>query len=317
MEVLTFAGVEAVLFFDVPTESRLARFPEARAIGIAGIARSQSPAWMERELPPVFRALAALDAPVTQYKICSTFDSSPETGSIGKAIELGLPILGGAFVPLLTAAPAIHRYQSFGNLFATVTGSPYRLDRHPTMSRHPVTPMDEADLGVHLARQTRLPVGLVDLVAMKAGRAAERLAEERARGARIVSLDVVDDETLRICGQLMWEARAGRLFAVGSQGVEYALIAYWRAAGTHAGGGAGTPCGTRRSHGRRFGIVLAGHGRPDRLGRGPWLRRDRRRRGPGGRRSRLVGGAGADDRRRARGALGRTRSHPLHRRGRR
>src|SRR5437868_8866259 len=33
MEVLTFAGVEAVLFLDVPTADRLARFPAARAIG--------------------------------------------------------------------------------------------------------------------------------------------------------------------------------------------------------------------------------------------------------------------------------------------
>ena len=29
-----------------------------------------------------------------------------------------------------------------------------RLDRHPVMARHPVTPMDEADVGRHLARQT-------------------------------------------------------------------------------------------------------------------------------------------------------------------
>ena len=231
MEVLTFAGLDAVLFFDVPTNSQLARFPQARAIGIAGIARAESPAWMERELPPIFRALAQLAAPVTRYKICSTFDSAPEIGSIGKAIELGLPILGRGWVPLVTAAPAIHRYQAFGNLFAMVAGEPFRLDRHPTMSRHPVTPMNEADLRVHLAHQTSLPVGLVDLVAMKSGRAEEQLAAERARGARIISLDVVDAETLAIAGRLIWEGRDGPLFAVGSQGVEYALIAYWRAVG--------------------------------------------------------------------------------------
>ena len=68
------------------------------------------------------------------YKVCSTFDSRPTIGSIGRAIELGLPILGGAGCPLVVAAPAIGRYQAFGNLFAAVDGIGYRLDRHPTMA---------------------------------------------------------------------------------------------------------------------------------------------------------------------------------------
>ncbi|MGO8249179.1 hypothetical protein ACC809_36725, partial [Rhizobium johnstonii] len=37
-----------------------------------------------------------------------------------------------------------------GNLFAAYQGRIFRIDRHPVMSRHPVTPMDEADLAVHL-----------------------------------------------------------------------------------------------------------------------------------------------------------------------
>ena len=53
------------------------------------------------------------------------------------------------------------RFQCFGNLFALAHGKGYRLDRHPVMSQHPVTPMDEADLGRHLARQTEKPIGLV------------------------------------------------------------------------------------------------------------------------------------------------------------
>ncbi len=231
MEALTFAGLEAVLFLDLPTPGQLARFPGMRGIGIAGIARSQGPAWMDRELPPVFRALVALGAPVIQYKICSTFDSSPETGSIGKAIELALPIVGATWVPLVPAAPPIHRYQAFGNLFAAVRGTAYRLDRHPTMSRHPVTPMTEADVCRHLAMQTRLPVGLVNLVAMKVGRAETELAEQLATGATVIALDVVDEETLRIAGRLIWGSGGERVFAAGSQGVEYALIAYWRSAG--------------------------------------------------------------------------------------
>ena len=69
-------------------------------------------------LPPVFHKLAALGAPIAHYKVCSTFDSAPQVGSIGRAIDLAIPILGGAWYPLVVAAPAIARYQAFGNLFA-------------------------------------------------------------------------------------------------------------------------------------------------------------------------------------------------------
>jgi uncharacterized protein YgbK (DUF1537 family) len=231
LEVLTFAGLPAVLFLDVPTPERLARFAGCRAVGVAGVARSQNPDWMDRNLPLAFRALAALGAPIAHYKVCSTFDSAPHTGSIGRAVDLGAPILGGAWHPLLVAAPALGRYQAFGNLFAVVNGKGYRLDRHPVMSRHPVTPMAESDLGRHLAKQTDKRIGLVDFAAMKRGEADAALRRELESGAEIVSLDVLDDETLAEAGRLVWQNRRDRLFAVGSQGLEYALIAHWRAAG--------------------------------------------------------------------------------------
>lgn len=231
MEVLTFAGVPTVLFLGEPTQEQLARFGDYRAIGIAGVARSQSPEWMERHLPPIFRALAGLGAPVAHYKVCSTFDSAPHVGSIGRATDLAVPILGGAWHPLVVAAPAIARYQAFGNLFAGVDGVAYRLDRHPTMSRHPVTPMHEADVRVHLGAQTAKPIGLVDFLAMKRNEADARLAQERANGAEIVALDVIDEDTLAEAGRLVWENRGECLFAIGSQGLEYALVAYWQKAG--------------------------------------------------------------------------------------
>lgn len=235
MEVLTFAGLPAVLFLDVPTPEQLEKFAGYRAIGIAGTARSRSPAWMAEHLPPVYRALAGFGAPLMHYKVCSTFDSSPTIGSIGKAIDLAAPILEPDWIPLLVGAPEMRRYQAFGNLFAAVDGVGYRLDRHPTMSRHPATPMNEADLRLHLGRQTERRIGLVDFAAMKAGGADKVLADERSDGAEIIALDVVDDETLRICGQLIWAGREQANFVVGSQGVEYALVAHWRAQGLIAG----------------------------------------------------------------------------------
>ena len=231
-ETLAFAGVPAILFLDIPDTKQIRRFAAARAFGIAGIARAKSPAWMDRALPPIFRALAAFNAAIVQYKVCSTFDSSPATGSIGHAAALAAPILGGNWTPLLAASPAVGRYQAFGNLFARaqgdLSGAIWRLDRHPTMRRHPVTPMTESDVRLHLARQTSKPTGLVDLVAMKAGRGDAALA---AAGAEIIALDVVDDETLAEAGRLIWEHRGERLFAIGSQGIEEALIAHWRRAG--------------------------------------------------------------------------------------
>jgi 3-oxoisoapionate kinase len=231
MEVLTFAGLPTVLFFDIPTAAQRAQFAGYRSIGIAGIARSQTPEWMDVNLPPIFEALAELNAPVSHYKVCSTFDSSPHVGSIGRAVDLAAPVLGGDWHPLIIAAPAIARYQAFGNLFAAVEGVSYRLDRHPTMSRHPVTPMAEADIRRHLAEQTNRTIGLIDCVAMKHGMADTRLHEELARGVEIVPLDVIDDGMLAEAGRLVWKNCGKRIFAIGSQGVEYALVAYWREAG--------------------------------------------------------------------------------------
>lgn len=231
MEVLGFAGIETVLFLTPPDEADLARFADCRAIGIAGTARARVPAWMAAHLPPIFETLARLAAPIAHYKVCSTFDSAPHVGSIGRAIELGAPLLGGAWHPLLVAAPAIGRYQAFGNLFAVAEGAIHRLDRHPTMSRHPVTSMDEADLRRHLTRQICAPMGLIDLVALQNGRADDALATCLAAGETIVSLDAIDDATLAEAGRLIWENRGKRLFAIGSQGVEYALVAHWRRTG--------------------------------------------------------------------------------------
>lgn len=230
MEALAFAGLETVLFLAPPTAERLAAFRHCRGIGIAGVARSRSPAWMDENLPPIFAGLRALGAPILHYKVCSTFDSAPHIGSIGRAAEIGGRLLEG-WIPLVVGEPGMGRFQSFGHLFALAHGRGYRLDRHPVMARHPVTPMYEADLGRHLARQTDLPIGLVDFVAMKRGAGDAALDAALAEGAAIVSIDVMDAQTLEEAGRLLWQRGGQPCFAIGSQGVEAALVAHWRAAG--------------------------------------------------------------------------------------
>jgi uncharacterized protein YgbK (DUF1537 family) len=242
MEALAFAGLDTVLFLAPPTPERLHAFRAYRGIGIAGVARSRDPDWMDRNLPPVFELLRSLGTPVVHYKVCSTFDSAPHIGSIGRAIDIAAGLFDG-WIPMVVADPAMGRFQSFGHLFALAQGKGYRLDRHPTMSKHPVTPMDESDLGRHLAKQTDKPVDLIDFVAMKRGRADARLADALGSGAKIVSLDVLDRETLVEAGRLVWEHGAAQVFAVGSQGLEAALAAYWRASGLLPERGPASPVG--------------------------------------------------------------------------
>ena len=232
MEATAFAGLETVLFLAPPTPERLRAFSSARVIGIAGVARAQNSRWMDENLPAIFNLLAVTGAPVVHYKVCSTFDSAPHVGSIGRAIEIAARRFDG-WIPMIVADPGMGRYQACGNLFAAAHGIVHRLDRHPVMSRHPVTPMDEADLGRHLAHQTSRKIGLVDFVSMKGGEAAAELQQELDAGAHIISIDVLDRETLVEAGRLIWEhgGRAKPLFGVGSQGLEAALVAYWQDSG--------------------------------------------------------------------------------------
>ena len=132
LEALAESGVETVLFLRTPDEDDLRQFGACRAIGIAGDSRSRSPEWMRSNLPAVFERLREIGAPVVQYKVCSTFDSSPEAGSIGCALEIGQDIFGVPWVPVVPAAPLLGRYVVFGNLFAAGGGAIHRIDRHPT-----------------------------------------------------------------------------------------------------------------------------------------------------------------------------------------
>ncbi|NVD42049.1 four-carbon acid sugar kinase family protein [Ensifer sp. HO-A22] len=232
MEALASQGVDTALFLKIPDVSLLDRFSHCRAFGLAGTSRSQTPGWMDDNLAPAFSWLKSLGAAITHYKVCSTFDSSPQLGSIGRAIEIGRDIFGAAPVPLVVGAPQIRRYTAFGNLFAAYRGETYRIDRHPVMSRHPVTPMSEADVRLHLASQTALGCGLVDLAALKAADADATSDRVFAAGDDIVLLDVADEETQAVVGRQLWRLKApSGQFVCGSSGVEYALVREWQRLG--------------------------------------------------------------------------------------
>ena len=237
MEALAFAGIRTVLFLSTPEPRHLqGRFAGIQALGIAGSSRSMDPTQMEAELRPKFEHLKQLAPPLVHYKVCSTFDSSPQIGSIGRAMEIGQSVFASSFVPLVVGAPVLRRYVAFGNLFATVDSETFRLDRHPTMSRHPITPMNESDLRRHLAHQTEKKISLFDLLHL-AGTEAEidaRFSALVAQQPEIVLFDTVDEAHLAQIGRLLWPlAQQGTepLFGAGSSGVEYALTGYWRRMG--------------------------------------------------------------------------------------
>ncbi len=216
MEALATHGVKTVLFTKVPSPAEFAPFTDYDAFGLAGTSRSQSPEWMDANLAHAFRWLKERNARFCHYKVCSTFDSSPHAGSIGRAIEIGARIFGRNIVPLVVGAPQLKRYTFAGHLFAAYQGKVYRIDRHPVMSRHPVTPMDEADLRLHLGRQTALPVWLAD---------------ENPEGNGIVLHDVHNSATQTEAGRRLLSLE-GPVFVAGSSGVEYALMAGMAAPGT-------------------------------------------------------------------------------------
>ena len=232
LEQLASNGIQSVLFLGSPTAEHLARFPGVQAIGIAGDSRSRSPEWMSVHLPEIFSTLREFAAPVIHYKVCSTFDSAPTHGSIGRAIEIGREIVAPSFIPIVVGAPHLRRYIAFGNLFAAAPdGAVHRIDRHP-MSRHPVTPMREPDLRRHLALQTDTPIGLIDTPTLQAGAAPGALAACLAAGHQAILFDTLDVATQAVIGQLLWkEALRRPLFSASSSGLTAALLSAWRAGG--------------------------------------------------------------------------------------
>lgn len=234
LEVLAFAGYRCALFLTPPGSEMLRRFPDLDVIGVAGDSRGMTPEEMEQQLPGVLESLAGLGASFVHYKVCSTFDSSPAVGSIGKVIELARKVFGSSPVPIVAGTPALGRFCLFGNLFARfgTDGAVFRIDRHPIMSRHPVTPMGEADLALHIGNQAPLHIEKFLAPFYEAGRTAADQALEGLLDQHpdAILFDAATPRHLTEIGRLL-EARAeagGRAgFVVGSSGVEYAFTQWW------------------------------------------------------------------------------------------
>src|SRR6185436_10071149 len=149
---------------------------------------------------------------------------------IGKAIDCGAKVFKNKIIPVLGGMPALGRYCVFGTLFARMgigsNGKIYRVDQHPSMSKHPVTPMNEGDLRIHLGKQTNKKIGLIDNVQQKAKK-KEWL--NSITNEEVVLLDTMNEDELLKIGEWLntQQKKHGQLFSVGGSGIEMALGNYW------------------------------------------------------------------------------------------
>ena len=227
LEFLCRSGLKTRLFLKSPNEIR----PEEVGMSLSMVAEK-----MSEELLPAFGFLTSLSPEHLHYKVCSTFDSSPEIGNIGRAIEIGRAITGATLTPLLVGAPVLGRYCFMGNLFARMgigsEGGVYRLDRHPSMSRHPVTPALESDLRLHLSKQTDLKCGLIPFLQLNRTDPETIWQEMLDNGEHIFLIDAFEQQQMTGIGAWLdtW-AQYHCLFSVGSSGIEMALGQYWNKKG--------------------------------------------------------------------------------------
>lgn len=224
LATLAERGFRALLFLRQPTEAQLAAAGPLDAIGIAGASRAMAPEAITAELTEIGRFFAGRGVGLMHYKCCSTFDSAPHIGSIGAAVAALTPYFPNPLVPILGGQPNLGRYCLFGNLFAAGgDGAIHRIDRHPTMSLHPVTPMAEADLRRHLAMQGLADIGLVDYRAYAGGSVAQAALPN---GNAAVLFDVAAEADLAAIGALLaTSSESGPMLAVGASSVARAFAA--------------------------------------------------------------------------------------------
>ena len=223
-------GLRTLLFFSNPTPEVLKKAAQSYdVIGIAGTARSLPPEQIADELLPVLDNFHQLGVNFIQYKCCSTFDSSPSIGSLGEAIQLMRRVWPQSFVPVFSATPEFGRYTLFGHHYARAGSDVYRLDRHPVMSRHPVTPMHESDLAKILADQGFKSTRLIDL----------RLLDEHEKNPNALSTLIANEDSAVFDGYTqqqvvtgaasLWQlARSRTICAMAAQGLAHALGTHLR-----------------------------------------------------------------------------------------
>jgi 3-dehydrotetronate 4-kinase len=198
-------------------DARGLELPDVDAVVVALKSRTAPVEQAVHESTDTLAWLTGLGARQVFFKYCSTFDSTPD-GNIGPVADALLDALGAAVAVVCPAYPENGRTVYQGHLFVGEV-----LLSESSMSRHPLTPMTDANLVRALSRQTRRRVGLVpyEVVAAGATSIARRLDELRDAGVVYVVVDAVDDAQLRAIGK----ACSGLPLVTGGSGVARGLPA--------------------------------------------------------------------------------------------
>jgi len=210
--ILTRAGARTRLYAGLPVT---AAAPGADALVIALKSRA---APVAQAMDQSLRALAWLRAAGVQqivFKVCSTFDSTPQ-GNIGPVALALLDALGAAGAAVCPAFPANGRTLYMGHLFV---GD--RLLSESGMQHHPLTPMTDPDLRRWLSRQTGGPVG--HLPRAELAQAGAGLARRIALGERLIICDAITDADLMALAQGL----AGHALVVGGSAIAMGLPAHF------------------------------------------------------------------------------------------
>ncbi|MBC5766982.1 3-oxo-tetronate kinase [Ramlibacter albus] len=136
------------------------------------------------------------------FKVCSTFDSTPQ-GNIGPVAEALMDALKADFCCVTPAFPENGRTVFKGHLFV---GDVLLSDSG--MRNHPLTPMTDANLVRVMQAQSRGKVGLIDHDVVRRGPEAirGRIAKLGGEGGRFAIVDAIDNQDLLALGRAIADA---------------------------------------------------------------------------------------------------------------
>ncbi|RUR42483.1 four-carbon acid sugar kinase family protein [Vreelandella populi] len=209
LATLRRAGLKARLYLAAPSCEEVA---DLDAFGIATAARSMDQQTLATEMQCIGHQLLPHQPDILHLKVCSTFDSSLGTGNIATSITALSTQLKPATTLIVGGQPSLGRYCVFGNLFAKSADEQiYRIDRHPVMQQHPVTPMQEADLRQHFSAMGLTNINLLDRIT---------LHNDDATPSTPVLCDALDNHDLKRIGERFRHALKPQLWVGASSVVE-------------------------------------------------------------------------------------------------
>jgi 3-dehydrotetronate 4-kinase len=190
---LVRAGMRVVQTIGVPS---LPLSSEVDAVVVALKTRTIAPQEAVSQSLAALSWLKSQNARRIYFKVCSTFDSTPQ-GNIGPVTEALMDALGTDFTIATPAFPDNKRTVFKGYLFAGDG-----LLNESGMQNHPLTPMTDANLVRVMQAQTKRKVGLIDYSVMARGASAvaERIAQLKASGVGVAIVDAISNEDLMRLG---------------------------------------------------------------------------------------------------------------------